>query len=200
MGDVLDELFGPVHRESWRELASRWDGIFYEGSLRAEPSIEVEHGPWWLRLDRAHPYADRVTHTRLQVPFVNRTGFRFHAYPAGFLSELAKVLGAQDVLIGDPLFDDAYMVKATDADLVRALLTPELRLRLLAQKSFALELRRCRQLSEAGAPVDQLHCAIPGVLHDAEQLDQLLELFVATLDQLAALGVADAQARPLRIT
>ena len=42
----------------------------------------------------------------------------------GVFSRIAKVFGAQDIVIGDEAFDRAYVVKATDETNARALLTP----------------------------------------------------------------------------
>jgi hypothetical protein len=52
----------------------------------------------------------------------------------GILSRIAKMLGAQDIVIGEQAFDRAYVVKATDESTARALLTP-----LVTREMLALE-------------------------------------------------------------
>jgi hypothetical protein len=50
----------------------------------------------------------------------------------GLFSRIAKVFGAQDIVIGDEVFDRAYVVKATDEGSARALLTPSVTSEMLA--------------------------------------------------------------------
>ncbi len=74
------------------------------------------------------------TYTRFRVEYpakgIDLSLSREHA-----LRKLTKLFGAQDVALGDPTFDDAFIVKTSDPARVAALLTPAVRdslLRLLA--------------------------------------------------------------------
>ena len=50
----------------------------------------------------------------MRAPYVNPEGFRFTIYRKGILSELGKLFGMQDIEIGDPEFDEAFIIKGTD--------------------------------------------------------------------------------------
>lgn len=52
-------------------------------------------------------------------------------YPTSSLSPLARMLGFQDVIVGDAAIDAAFVIKADDERLVRQLLGPRLRSALL---------------------------------------------------------------------
>ena len=62
----------------------------------------------------------------MRAPYVNPEGFRFTIYRKGFFSDLGKLLGMQDIEVGDPEFDEAFIIKGNDEDRVRdALLRPQ---------------------------------------------------------------------------
>jgi hypothetical protein len=49
----------------------------------------------------------------------------------GFAAKVAKLLGAQDISLGDEAFDRRFVIKASDPALAHALLTPAVRAELL---------------------------------------------------------------------
>lgn len=55
-----------------------------------------------------------------------------HVTWEGPVSKIAKLFGAQDITLGDPDFDPKFMVKATNPDVARNLLTPAIRSQMLA--------------------------------------------------------------------
>ena len=58
----------------------------------------------------------------------------------GALSGIGKLLGMQDIEVGDPLFDARFVVKGAPTAQVRALLTPEVRARFVELQSQATQL------------------------------------------------------------
>jgi hypothetical protein len=52
--------------------------------------------------------------------------------PENFITRIAVTLGMQDIQIGDPTFDRAFIVRSNDAATAAAALLPEIRTRLLA--------------------------------------------------------------------
>ena len=55
----------------------------------------------------------------MRAPYVNPEGFRFTIYRKGIFSELGKLLGMQDIEVGDPEFDEAFIIKGNDEFKVR---------------------------------------------------------------------------------
>jgi hypothetical protein len=51
--------------------------------------------------------------------------------PENFITRVATALGMQDIQIGDPTFDRAFIVRSNDAAAAAAALLPEIRIRLL---------------------------------------------------------------------
>jgi sensor c-di-GMP phosphodiesterase-like protein len=54
---------------------------------------------------------DRATET---VTRLREEGFRFAIYRKGFFSDLGKLMGMQDIEVGDPEFDEAFIIKGND--------------------------------------------------------------------------------------
>lgn len=57
--------------------------------------------------------------------------FTLELAPENFLTRIAVSLGLQDLKIGDPIFDQAFLVRSNDAATAAAALLPEIRARLL---------------------------------------------------------------------
>ncbi len=137
-----------------------------------------------------------MTYTRMRAPYVNPEGFRFTVYRKGLFSELGKLLGMQDIEVGDPEFDEAFIVKGTDESRVRELFADaEVRSLLLAQPQVRLEVIDSEGWFGPSFPegVDELRFQVVGVIKDVDRLKSLFDLFAAVLDRLCRIGSADEQ-------
>ena len=61
-------------------------------------------------------------------------GFNLELFPENFVTRIATALGLQDIRVGDPTFDQAFIVKSNDPAYAAAALLPEIRARLLAER------------------------------------------------------------------
>ena len=61
-------------------------------------------------------------------------GFTLELFPENFLTRIATALGMQDIRVGDPAFDQAFIIRSNDATYAAAALLPEIRARLLAER------------------------------------------------------------------
>ena len=108
--------FGPSKDEVWRQLSQEIGAEFVEGGFWKGGKVQAQVGPWTVTLDT---YTDSstthsVSYTRMRAPYVNPEGFRFTIYRKGFFSDLGKLLGMQDIEVGDPEFDEAFIIKGND--------------------------------------------------------------------------------------
>jgi hypothetical protein len=189
----LRRVFGPSRREIWRQLSGdigghvieRWNG----------DKLQAKHGEWTVTLDTYTVPVGKtfLTYTRMRAPYVNPEGFRFTIYRRSLFSGIATALGMQDIAIGDPPFDDDFVIKGTHEGRVRALFA-DVRIRELiaAQRDIHLTVKDDEGWYGADFPdgVDELLFAVPGVIKDVERLKQLYELFGAVLERLCAIGSA----------
>lgn len=195
-GPILRKLFGPSKEEIWNLLAQQIGGGFTPGEGWAGRSrVDAQVGQWVVTLDTFTVSTGKstVTFTRVRAPFVNRDGFRFTITRAGVLSPVARVLGFQDVEIGDAAFDRAFVVKTNDKPRVRTFLAdPDLRAKLALQSTLTLSVLDDEGWFGARFPegVDELKFHTVGIIKDLVRLQQLFELFAATLHRLCHIGSA----------
>ena len=104
------------------------------GFLRQTPTVS---GPHRGRAIAFHTYTtgsgkQRQTWQALAVSCDNPHGLFLQLGTQNFLSVIAEKLGSQDVKVGEPTFDERFVLKTNDAEFLRAALLPEIRQGLLA--------------------------------------------------------------------
>ena len=188
--------FGPSKDEVWRRLAEEIDADFIEGGFwKRGTKVQAQIGFWTLTLDTYTVSTGKssVTYTRMRAPYVNPEGLRFTVYRTGLFSEFGKLLGMQDIEVGDPEFDEAFVFKGTDEAKVRELFTdPEVRSLVLAQPQVRMEVKDSEGWFGPSFPVDvdELHFQVHGVIKEMDRLKALFDLFAAVLDRLCRIGTA----------
>jgi hypothetical protein len=190
--------FGPGKDEVWRQLSQEIGAEFIEGEFWKGNKVQVHVKPWTITLDiyTESTRETHVTYTRMRAPYVNPEGFRFTIYRKSVFSDLGKILGMQDIEVGDPDFDEAFIIKGTDEFKVRYLFAnPQIRQMIQAQPNIRLDVKDSEGWFGPTFPddVDELHFQVVGVIKDIERLKGLFNLFAAVLDQLCRIGSAYKQ-------
>jgi hypothetical protein len=202
-GDVWSE----VAKEIGAEYQERsMDYILHGGDGRVV-LLRVERWTIWLE---EYAFTDRYGNkssefVRMRLPYDNKDGFRFSISrklrPAGLggvLHTIATFLGAQDVEIGDPVFDDEFVIKGNDEAKVRGLLaSARLRELLQSQPYVSLQIRQSERTPRAGLLFDDRKASnelylIPrwDQTTSVALLKSLFDLFTEMLKQLRAIGAA----------
>jgi hypothetical protein len=195
---MLRSPFGPSRQEIWRQLAAETGADYVDEGFWKKDKVQAHHGQWTVTLDRHAVSTGKVVivYTRLRAPFVNPDGFRFNIYRRGLFSDIAKMLGMQDVEIGDEQFDRDFIIKGNDEGKLRALFS-NLRLRTLIadQPAIMFSVRDNEGYFGPAFPddTDELHFLVTGVIKDVDRLKRLFDLFAETLDQLCRIGSAYAR-------
>jgi hypothetical protein len=195
VGEAVMGLFGPGKDEVWREVCRQVGGDFVSGGFWKDSKVQARVGPWTITLDTytVHSGHSHITYTRMRAPYVNADGLRFTIYRKGIFSELGKLLGMQDIEVGDPEFDEAFIVKGNDEYRIRELLAgPRLRALFLAQRKIRLVVKDDEGWFGTRFPdgVDELYFRMVGVIKDVDRLTGLFHLFAETLDRLCRIGSA----------
>jgi len=188
------DWFGPNKDEVWRQLSREVGAEFVEGGFWKGNKVQVCVKPWTITLDVLS--GEDCSFTRIRAPFVNPEGFRFTIYRKTFFSDLGKFMGMQDIEVGDPEFDEAFIIKGNDEARVRILFA-DARLRKLVQDqpTIRLEVKDSEGWFGPKFPenVDELHFQVLGVIKDVDRLKALFDLFAAVLEQLCRIASAYKQ-------
>jgi hypothetical protein len=198
----LRKIFGPSKEEIWSQLSREIGADYRSGGFFREGKVVLSLRDWQITLDtysvpittgssETGTIQTYATYTRIRAPFVNPDGFRFNIYRKGVFSGIAKLLGTQDLEIGDSYFDDEFIIQSSSQDLVYRLLTSlEIRQLIQNQPDIHLEVKDDEGWFKKEFPegVDELYFRTMGVVKDVERLKALFDLFAAVLDQLCRLG------------
>jgi hypothetical protein len=186
--------FGPSKEEIWRQLSQEIGAEFVGGGLWKDSKVQAHVGPWTVTLDISTSDEDgRSRVTRIRAPYVNAEGFRFTIYRKSTLSSLGKLLGMQDIEVGDPEFDEAFIIKGNNENRLWGLFSdPKIRQMIQAQPTTRLAVKDSKGWFGPTFPenVDELYFQVVGVIKDVDRLKALFELFAAVLDQLCEIGSA----------
>ncbi len=181
-----------AHQEAiWTQLSARlgdsWDGT----------KVRIDDGPWSLVMDSYNISSDdwKAGHTRMSAPYLNPEGFRFNIYEKGAFSWLGKLLGAQDIKVGDAPLDDAWVIQSNSPAKIRVFLEDQpIRDGIMAMPECELRLHddegEFDHPTEEGARFDELLFSCAGLLADPEQLARAYALFARALNRLCTLGSA----------
>lgn len=201
---LMRELFGPSQDEIWSQLSREMGGAF-EDHFFGSSKVMLSHREWVITLDTHAVNAGKTTviYTRLRAPYVNPDGQRFTIYRKGVFSWLGRVLGVQDIEIGDPFFDEDFIIQGTSDGFVKHLLAnPRIRELIEQQPDVHLEVKDDEGWFGTAFPegVDELYFQAFGVIKDPERLRQLFDLFALVLDELCRLGSAYEGEPGVRLT
>ncbi len=195
---LLHDLFGPSREEIWRQVAAAVGGRLIAGRFwTGGGKVEAVHGPWIVTLDTytVSTGESSITYTRMRAPYLNPDGFRFTIYRRSSFSNFGKWLGMQDVTVGDPQFDEDFIIQGNDeARLRRLFADARLRQLISAQPTirFCVKEDKTSFWGRRNFPpnVDELYFQVTGVIKDVARLKRLFDLFAETLDELCRMGAA----------
>jgi hypothetical protein len=191
----LRKLFGPSKEEVWSQLSKEIGADYQEGGFFKKGSVLVTHRQWQIMLDTYTVSTGKSTiiYTRMRTPYVNNDGFRFRIYRKSIFSGLGKWLGMQDIEIGDPYFDEEFIIQGKPVEMVMTLFA-NMNIRQLIQKQpdIHFEVKDDEGIFGKTFPagVDELYFQTIGVIKDKQRLKDLFDLFSSVLEELCRLGSA----------
>jgi hypothetical protein len=192
---LLRDIFGPGKDEIWAQLAREIDAEFVNGGFWGKTVVRAKHKQWTVTLDTYTVSTGKssTTYTRMRAPYVNPDGFQFTLYRAGIFTGLGRMLGMQDIDIGEPEFDRDFVCKSNHpAQVIRLLGNPLLRELIRKQPEIYLHVQDDEGWFGETFPdgVDELRFQVLGVIKDVERLKALYLLFAETLNTLCHIGSA----------
>jgi hypothetical protein len=119
-------------RDNWRQAAETLGLRFYGTHLFQPRQIDGTRNGFSVRI---HTFTRRsgensTTYTQIRLAYPRPLGLGLKLTREGFFSGLTKLLGAQDIEVGDGEFDRMALVKGRNSESIAAFLTPARRLRI----------------------------------------------------------------------
>jgi hypothetical protein len=161
---------------AWKQLAGEVGGEFIDGGMFRSSKVQARVQQWTLTLDTYTLSSgdSSTTFSRLRSPLQNKDGFQLKLFREGLVGKLDKALGGQDIEIGVPDFDDAFVIQGNNETKLQALLSDvKIRQLIQAQRSITLSLKG-----------EELRFEAQGVIKDVPRLKSLFELFGELLNRL----------------
>jgi hypothetical protein len=121
-------------------------------------------------------------HTSIEVNYAPRGDFKFAIHPQKKIDDISKLLGMQDIIIGDKSFDPLFIVKGNDVGKVRDLFSvDQIRAHIIDEPTVQIWTHSDKMESKlspkvvAGQP-HILSLRVPGAVDDFERLKRFYEL------------------------
>lgn len=185
-------LSGPDRKEVWEQLTKEFQGDMIEGGHWKGDRIEVRHGNWTLYLETdTVPTGDAdITYTRMRAPFVSKDGLMFKIYKSTIFSNVGRILGMQDIVIGHDCFDDDFVIKGNNEQQIIRLFDNAIIRGLIAQQPrISLEITNTEGTSDTDDQ-NELYFSYDGTITDLDTLKGLFDLFTEVLDEMVRIGSA----------
>ncbi len=187
--DLL-ELFGGSSEDVWKIFAQELGGTYQPAEfLVSNKRVTVKFKQWTMTLDTFTRSSGKHSHvyTRFRAPFENKDGFRFKAYKKSLFSDIGKTFGMQDIEVGEPFFDDNYIIQGNDESKVKRFFGHEkVREHIMAQPSILFMVKGDDGWFSDRYPegVDELYFECRHVIRDLNSLRHLYMLFSEALHVL----------------
>jgi Zn-dependent protease with chaperone function len=196
----LGAILGPSKDDVWRQVASDIGGDYQDGGLFGQDVLRYRSGDSEITLDTWIEVGgdDSTTYTRMRAPFVNKDVLSLKIYRAGLFAPVGPFLGIQDIQIGDPSFDENFVIQGNNHTKIRWLLgDTTLKELIQMQPDLCLEIRHDDGTWD---DKDLLIFKCRGVLKDETGLKKLFDLFCTALARLAQADSSSRQTIPRRVT
>ena len=192
---VPRKIFREQQDDVWQRLSNELGGEFFNKKGRRQDKLTVKADPWTVTVDfhSERGYKSETLYTRLRAPYVNADGFRFSISHQGVFGFIAKMIGLNDIQIGDEAIDRMFKIKATDKEQVVALLSgSRIRALLAGEPGVHIHVRDADTwfVDEFPEGVDELVIEVEGEVNDLARLESLYVLFATFLHALCHIGAA----------
>lgn len=179
-------FFGPSYKEIWGQAAEALGAEYNKGGFFSSAVVSHQHKNRTITLDKYTVSTGKtyVEYTRVRCDLYGKRDFKSKIYRKGFFSGLGKALGLQDIEIGFPQFDEDFIIKSNDEDLVRNVLgVQEIRSLMSSLKYINI---KTRSKHDGSGNMEYL---VPRVIKDVEAVKNIFHLFTALLDRYDELGI-----------
>ncbi|MGH7503451.1 MAG: hypothetical protein ACREL7_17130 [Longimicrobiales bacterium] len=192
----------PRKDEVWKALAAESGGTLVHDRRGRVRGVRFKADAWVVVLDSYTQSSGKTSqnYTRVRSVFRARDDLRFRIYRSTIFSQLGKRFGMQDLEVGVPGVDEAYIVQSNSVGKVQSLLLlRDVAGPLVVLRAGKLEIRPFRQKGINKAEWMELVYEVSGVIRDANRLRIMVSMLEATIRHLGKNGTASRDAAPFEI-
>jgi hypothetical protein len=182
----------------WMDLTDEMNGEFEDGTYAVKAKLPLAGTPFKLSMQmHTHPMGQAISETTvIAVPFNFESQFQFAIHNSSAVEEVAKILGLQDIVVGDADFDKTYIIQGSEPRLVQKLFSDSnFKEKIQEQKAVNLSIVDGHHKQFGITPpagVGVLTFVEKGAVNSFERLTSLVELMKVAIDRLQTLGVIAA--------
>ncbi len=183
--------FRTIKDAVWARLEAGLAAKLSDKNLLKETRIEINLENWTISLDA---YATNgKEYTRIRAPFLRKSDAKFKIFHKDFYSTFMKLFGMQDIVIGSPVFDEAFIIQGNKPKEVAILFSDKsLQSRMLKEQSLLFQLKEdegwFKTQYKEGA--EELYLETEGNITTIEHLRNFYEIFAGVLSALCDLDPA----------
>ncbi len=185
----------------WRDFADSKGGKVVSDDTKDGDPISAMHLPVegtsaWVTITPVRGKTNKASGTIASMHYSPAENFAFRIRTEKGVDQLGKVLGMQDIQLGDAEFDKSYLIQGTDEGKVRNLFS-DMKLRDLILQNKVSELRLVA--NSEGLPSEHLvpngrHAVVYSFDQTLEKFDQLESLYAILTSVVHRIGSIPALA------
>ena len=123
--EILRKFSGATEDEIWQQITAdmqqQGDILEYTAEINQQGrTIFLD-----IDIDLGGGFESGYETTKFLAPLPSNPTLRFHIHPEDWVSEIGKMLGMEDVELGFPRLDKAYIVKTNQPETLKALFAGE---------------------------------------------------------------------------
>lgn len=177
--------FDAVRDAIWAQVAAALGGAPPTGF----ESIRAETEGWVVVVEVHHElaYRNERLYTRIRAPFRDPAPFRFLIHHRSWVTDVARLLGMDELQVGDPPFDHEFVVRTTEAARTRRILAdPAVRAALDGVPDLRVHLRDVAEWYATPLPAngDELAVEVPRRLLSEVEVHRLFDAFASIMQAL----------------
>lgn len=159
--------------ELLQQVALRRGGTVEKGFLFTYGTLVYPHGSHEITVHSSPGSKNSPPKTKVSCPLIMGRDLTMSICNENLILRAFKMVGAQDIEVGNDAFDRAFMVKGSDESSLKAILTPTVQERLL---------RLSRQGVGLSLTEGELKLVVNTIPSSEMDYDPILEAFAAVLD------------------
>ncbi len=187
------EFFKKKELNIWKVFSDETNAKFISAKYDQSAKTEIIYDNWKIIFDNYINYivvgnsSSEKTYTRVVVPYESIDNFRFEIYKSGFIRNIEKFFGVQDVELGIPKFDKKFIIKSNNEFKIKNLLQNlEIRNLIESLKDVNIETSNKKGIWEQELPEKQFELSfyVLNEIKNTSELKELLKLLKLLIDQL----------------